>query len=42
MNQFQLVLAKKYDILYNGSDTEGQDNENSVDKEWRNIKDMFL
>lgn len=39
MKQFQLVLANKYDVLYNGSDTEGEED---VEKEWTNIKDMFL
>ena len=39
--QFQLELANRFDALYNGSDTEEGD-EDSVDKEWKNIKDMFL
>lgn len=30
-NRFQLTLANKYDVLYNGSDTE-EEGEDSVDK----------
>ena len=36
--EFQLKLANRFDVLYNGSD---QEDEDDLDKEWDNIKDMY-
>ena len=41
--QFKLTLANKYDVLYNGSDVEEEEeNQESVDREWENIKNMYI
>ena len=37
--EFQLKLANRFDVLYNGSDQEEDDD---LDQEWENIKQMYV